>query len=58
MARRVYAKGKQFDNVHELRESILKVWGTIESPLLATLIGSMTNRIFTVTKNNGGSLDY
>lgn len=53
MTREVYAKGRQFRSVAELREAILRAWERIPLRTLRTLISSMKNRIFQVIYNKG-----
>lgn len=52
MSTRVYANGRQFGTVEELKNCIREVWKNFTVTELQNLILSMPNRIFEVIKNN------
>ena len=54
MTRSVYARGRQYSNVNELRLAIQLAWNNISLETLRNLINSMKNRIFQVVYNRGG----
>lgn len=58
LSRRVYANGRQFSSVAELKKKILECWGEIDDNVLKTLINSMPNRIFQIIRNNGAKTKY
>ena len=58
ITRAVYANGKQFSCVTELKDAILLAWENIELETLEKLVGSMSNRVFEIIKANGGSIKY
>ena len=58
MARRVYAKGRQFRSIRELQKAVLYVWDSIPLQLLKSLVCSMKNRIFDVVLKQGGPTKY
>ena len=45
MARDIYAGGKQFSNVYELKTGIQKSWDNIDKKIIKKLVNSMTNRL-------------
>jgi hypothetical protein len=53
LSRRVYAGGKQFSSIEELKISVIRCWGEIEKNLLETLTNSMPKRIYQVIYNHG-----
>jgi hypothetical protein len=58
LARHVYAGGKQFSSIDELKISVIRCWEEIEKNLLETLTNSMPKRIYQVIYNHGGSTKY
>jgi transposase len=58
LARRVYAEGRQFSDVEELKRAIVGVWNEISLEDLRKHSDSMPNRIFEVIKNQGGKTKY
>lgn len=58
LVRGVYAHGKQFSTVNELKVAICESWAAIGRDTLQNLIDSMQNRVFEVIKANGGSTKY
>ena len=57
MARTVYENGKSFDNVKELKKSIVHAWNTIPQRLILKLVFCMKSRIFEGIKAMGDTLD-
>lgn len=58
LARKVYANGRQFNDIQSLREAIVDSWDQIELEQCQNLINSMKNRIFDVIRNNGDNINY
>lgn len=58
IVRRVYANGRQFDNVGSLKAAVVKAWQDLPSEILRNLVDSMKNRIFEVINKNGASTKY
>jgi transposase len=58
LVRRVYADGRQFETVGDLKASIQEEWTKIEAEVLEKLINSMQNRVFNVILKNGGQTKY
>ena len=58
IVRRVYAEGKQFESIVELRRTLDYVWHNFCQTEIQTLYDSMPNRIFEVIKANGGRIPY
>lgn len=58
LARKVYAKNRQFSNVEDLREEILFQWRQIKKETLETLINSMDDRLFEVILRKGATTKY
>lgn len=58
LASKVYANNKQYNTVLELKLAIKAAWAEIETSYLRSLVNSMFNRIFEVTKQNGGHTKY
>ena len=56
MVRRLYANGKHYDTVGQLKLSIMEVWKAIENEIRHNLI--TPNRIFKLIKKSGASIDY
>ena len=53
LVRSVYASGRQFSNVLELRKEIERSWFDIKPDCLQSLVQSMPGRIFAVINKNG-----
>ncbi|EGT49447.1 hypothetical protein CAEBREN_03079 [Caenorhabditis brenneri] len=65
LVRRVYAQGKQYATVDQLKTGILNEWNFMKqefenntSQYIPNLINSMPNRIFDVITHNGGATKY
>jgi hypothetical protein len=58
LVRRIYAEGKQYASVEELKAAILEAWENIEKSVLQNLVNSMPNRIFQVINRGGKVTDY
>lgn len=58
MVRRIYAEGRQYATVYELKSAISEAWGNIEKAVLQNLVNSMPNRMFQVINRNGKATDY
>ncbi len=58
LARAVFANGRQFKNKSELKEEVMRQWALISKNELNNLKRSMTDRILSVIKTNGGSTKY
>lgn len=58
LARKVYANGRQFDDIRSLKEAIVDSWEEIEIEICRNLLKSMKNRIFEVIVNHGGYTKY
>lgn len=58
MTRRVYANGRQFKTVSELRAAVLVCWSEVPEQLRKSLVDSMKVRMIEVIKKNGDSIEY
>ena len=58
LARRVYAKGRQFQNKRELMEEIKSSWQDIDISICTSLVTSMKTRCVKILKNKGEFLKY
>lgn len=58
LCRDVYAGGRQFSSINELKAQILLSWENMQLQTLQTLINSMPSRIFQTILKNGASTDY
>jgi hypothetical protein len=58
LVRLVYANGRQFNSVPELRAEIIKFWDLTSPSILEKLAASMTKRLVEVLKKNGKSINY
>jgi transposase len=58
LCRDVYAGGRQFSSINELKAQILLSWENMQLKTLQTLINSMPSRIFQTILKNGASTDY
>lgn len=58
LVRRVYANGRQFGTILELKNTILEAWEECPQEYLNNLIDSMPNRIFELIQRNGDKTHY
>lgn len=58
LVRKVYANGKQYGTVNELKLAILEAWDACPQNYLENLVNSMPKRIFEVIKNHGDKTNY
>jgi transposase len=58
MVREVYANGKQYHHVNDLKNAIIAAWNSIPAHLCRKLVRSMHTRCIAVMKNNGGVTKY
>lgn len=58
LVRRIYAEGRQYTSVDELKDAISHAWEEVEELTIKNLIGSMPNRIFQTINRNGRVTDY
>lgn len=58
LTRKVYANGRQFDNVNELKDAIRKEWEEMPLHYTQKLVLSMKNRLIEVIRTNGGQTKY
>lgn len=58
LVRRVYAGGKQFDNIMDLKRAIIEAWDSITVSEIQKLYDSIKTRVFELIKANGGSTKY
>ncbi|KAI5176534.1 hypothetical protein NEFER02_2249 [Nematocida sp. LUAm2] len=58
LVQRVYANGRCYDTVEELKESIEYEWANIEKWILESLSQSMKDRMFAVMLANGSNTKY
>lgn len=58
LVQRVYANGRQFPTVDQLKECIILEWNNIEIGVIQELSLSMNNRLFNVAFKQGGNIDY
>lgn len=58
LASKVYANGRQFNNVKDLKACIRECWEQIDAQTIQNLVTSMPKRIFEVIKNKGGPTKY
>ena len=54
----VYAGGKQYETVEDLKTSLLKAWNEIAMDSLSSLFESMPNRVTELLIENGGRTNY
>lgn len=57
MVRRLYAGGRQYNSVEELRAAAIAIWNTIPQEQMRDLIRSMPNRTDLVLEANGWEID-
>nr|CAD2144563.1 unnamed protein product [Meloidogyne enterolobii] len=58
LVRDIYAEGKQFGTVSELKVAISAAWGRLSQVKVAELIEGMDKRMLEVIRNNGGLTHY
>ncbi|CDF40946.1 unnamed protein product [Chondrus crispus] len=58
MARVVYARGRHYQNVRELKDAIEEAWSTVGSDLLLKLYKSLPRRMHAVMDARGGATKY
>lgn len=58
MVRRIYANGRQYNTIQELKAAITEAYESIEINILIKLINSMGNRVFDLIRNNRGPINY
>lgn len=58
LVHQLYAKGRQFRNVDELKENLLQVWNSVPKDYLVSLTRSVKKRLQKVIENRGGSTNY
>lgn len=58
VARKVYANGRQFHTIAELKTAIIQSWAEITNAERRSLVESMRNRIYEVIRLNGAKTKY
>lgn len=58
LSRKVYEGGRQFEMIPELVDAIKMAWSEMSQDCIQSLYNSLSNRIFEVINNNGGSTHY
>lgn len=58
LVRRIYAEGRQYDSVNELKTAINEAWESIENSILENLVHSMPNRLRKVIEAKGNVIHY
>nr|CCA20410.1 PREDICTED: similar to predicted protein putative [Albugo laibachii Nc14] len=58
MSRHVYANGRQFHSIQELKNAIQQVWDQIPASYFLTLVSSMPKRVQMVKEANGKHIPY
>lgn len=58
MSRMIYANGRQFDTVEELKEAISAAWSQVDQSTLINLVKSMKRRCIQVIECKGGPIPY
>ena len=58
LVRDVYKNNKQYSNVKELQDGIVKAWNNLDGNFLQTLVSSMPSRLFEVGLNQGKVTHY
>lgn len=58
LARAVYKNGKQYDNIHDLKVSIVKEWDNLSQELIRKLFKSLPNPMIEFVENQGGYTHY
>lgn len=58
LARKVYAQGRQYQNVEDLADAVLDCWNNFDRSYIRTLYKSIPRRLISVIKKKGGNTDY
>jgi len=58
LSRAVYANGRQYRNIDELKASITENWNMISGDITKNLIRKMPDRVFKVIQKNGGFIGH
>lgn len=58
LVREIYANGKQYATISELKASIISHWKNIAQNTLKSLVRSMPNRVFTLIRKSGAYTGY
>lgn len=58
LAMTVYGKGRQFDDIEELKEAMFYAWDSIDLATVRNLISSMPRRVITLYNKRGYSTKY
>lgn len=58
LCRSVYADGKQYTNVEELKTAIISAWEKVDPSVLQKLVDSMCDRVIKVVLKNGSFTGY
>ena len=58
LCRSVYGDGKQYNNVGELRTSIISTWENVNVSVLQKLVNSMCDRVFKAVVKLGSFTGY
>ena len=53
LVRQVYAHGKQYDTINNLKQAIIHAWSNISPTIINNLIKSMKNRIYNTILKQG-----
>lgn len=58
LARAVYANGRQFNTIIDLKKAIIEEWERLDQNKIRELIGTMNKRLIEVIAKNGGITHY
>jgi transposase len=58
MARRVYAEGKQYTSIHELKTAVERCWNSLTAQELSRLTDSMSDRVFHCISRQGMHVNF
>lgn len=58
MGGKFYAKGKQFENIEDIDDSILNVWGSLTADYMQKVYWSISKRLLAVVDKRGGATKY
>ncbi|CAK9810850.1 Transposable element Tc3 transposase [Anthophora plagiata] len=58
LSQAVYKHGKQYENVHELKEAIVAEWSNLNQQNIRKLYKSLPNRMIEIIENKGGCTHY
>ena len=58
LARAVYANGRQFNTIIDLKKAIIEEWERLDQNKIRELIGTMNKRLIKVIAKNGGITHY